>query len=399
MDALRQRSRRRRLRRAHPREWCPVAPLGEFAAAGAGTAVPGGRHRGGLRRRRPDGRTGGVARRRRHTALARRSVGRRSRARGGAGSCGATTSRSCRRCRGRGPPSIGSSRPRSAARARHRYPPATRSPRHGSSTPPARARRRGAPSPISEAPTLTPQGRGRDSPTAGGASAPTIQASHVARTLLMSFVSDSVNRRAATPRIMPKSTTASGRRVEVAPDRPVLLATSDQIGPPVVAPLLRLQHAVDGRLRRERRAPHHDERTLLGGRVLEQLQIGGEGGADQLERGEVLGGSVRHAPARSASRPARGPATGGRAAPRARPSTRSGASAGRGSSPPIRRSWPGTSARRRARRSTRRRRRAAPARTCCAARPAFAFSLVVRPGLASHGEGTRTDVTCWSLSK
>ena len=75
MEHRRQRPRRRRVRRAHPREPCPVAPLGELAAAGAGTAVPCGRHRGGLCRRRPDGRTGGGARRRRNAAVARRSVG------------------------------------------------------------------------------------------------------------------------------------------------------------------------------------------------------------------------------------------------------------------------------------------------------------------------------------
>ena len=66
-----ERPRRRRVRRAHPRERCTVAPLGELAAAGAGAALPRRRHRGGVRRRRADGRTGGVARRRRHAAVTR----------------------------------------------------------------------------------------------------------------------------------------------------------------------------------------------------------------------------------------------------------------------------------------------------------------------------------------
>ena len=84
-----------------------------------------------------------------------------------------------------------------------------------------------------------------------------------------------------------------GRRVDVVSDRAVVLAPPDHVGPSVVAALLRLHHAVDRCLRRERRAPHHDERTLLGGRVLEQLEVRAEGGAQEVEGGDVLGVLVR----------------------------------------------------------------------------------------------------------
>ncbi len=248
-------------------------------------------------------------------------------------------------------------------------------------------------------PTPEPQVRGGDSVASVGASAATIQASHVARTLPMSSSSDSVNRRAATPRIKPKSTTAAAVGSRSCRIDPSSLAPSDQVGPPVVAALIRLQHAVDGRLRRERRAPHHDERALLGGRVLEQLQIGVEGGAQHVERGDVLGDAVLtlqhvqrrcgHAVLRPAGEPRhervlRSEVVGRQAA--ARPGS-------------IRRSWPGTSARLHARRSTLRRRRAAPARTCCrrSACVCVPAGRAASPGIAR--EGTRTDVTCWFVSK